>query len=151
MQPPRDVRAVFTSVRQEEPHDRSFSRRRVRLIEPQAFTKISPLGVEEQRVKVIGDFVGPAPALGDAFRVDASIELWSSPDVLRVPAGAVFRTTDGWAVFGIDGHRARRRAVVAGHRNPDHVEIVSGLAAGDEVVVHPSDKLTDGASVKRLE
>lgn len=123
---------------------------RVRMIEPQAFTKTSPLGVEEQRVRVIGDFVGPAPDLGDAYRVDASIELWSSPEVLKVPAGAVFRTTDGWAVFGIDGNRARRRPVAVGHRNPDDVEIVGGLAAGDEVVVHPSDQLTDGTRVRRL-
>ena len=123
---------------------------RVRMIEPRAFTKISPLGVEEQRVKVLGDFVGPSPDLGDAFRVTASIELWSSPDTLKVPAGAVFRTTDGWAVFGIDGNRARRRTVTIGHRNPDDVEIISGLAAGDEVILHPSDKLTDGARVRPL-
>ena len=122
----------------------------VRLIEPQAFTKISPLGVEEQRVKVIGDFVGPAPDLGDAFRVDASIELWFSPDVLKVPAGAVFRTHNGWAVFEIDDNRARRRAVTVGHRNPDDVEIVLGLAAGDEVVVHPNERLKDGTRVKPL-
>jgi HlyD family secretion protein len=124
---------------------------RVRTIEPAAFTKISPLGVEEQRVKVIGDFSGPAPDLGDAFRVDASIELWSSADVLKVPAGAVFRTIDGWAVFAIDGDRARKRAVTVGHRNPDDVEIVSGLAAGDDVVVHPSDKLADGARVRTVQ
>jgi len=124
---------------------------RVRMIEPQAFTKISPLGVEEQRVKVIGDFVDPAPDLGDAFRVDASIELWSSPDVLKVPAGAVFRTTDGWAVFGIDANRARLRAVTVGHRNPDDVEIVRGLAVGDQVVLHPSDKLSDGTRLKPIQ
>ena len=123
---------------------------RVRLIEPQAFTKISPLGVEEQRVKVIGDFVGTAPDLGDAFRVDASIELWSSADVLKVPAGAVFRSNDGWAVFTIDDNRVRKRVVVVGHRNPDEAEIVSGLGAGDEVVVYPSDKLKDGVRVTRM-
>jgi HlyD family secretion protein len=121
---------------------------RVRLIEPQAFTKVSPLGVEEQRVKVIGDFTGPAPDLGDAFRVDASIELWSSPEVLKVPAGAVFLSDDGWAVFTIDGKRARKRAVTIGHRNPDDVEIFGGLAPGEKVVVHPSDSLVDGARVK---
>jgi HlyD family secretion protein len=120
---------------------------RVRLIEPQAFTKISPLGVEEQRVKVIGEFVGTIPDLGDAFRVDASIELWSSADVLKVPTGAVFRSDDGWAVFTIGPKRARKRIVTVGHRNPDEAEIVDGLAAGDQVVVHPSDTLKDGARV----
>lgn len=122
----------------------------VRTIEPAAFTKISPLGVEEQRVKVIGDFAGPVPDLGDAFRLDASIVLWSSPDVLKVPAGAVFRSNDGWAVFVVDGGRARRRTVTIGHRNPDDVEILGGLVAGGTVVVHPGDRLADGARVRTV-
>jgi HlyD family secretion protein len=123
---------------------------RVRMIEPAAFTKISPLGVEEQRVKVIGEFAGSVPDLGDAFRLDASIELWSSADVLKVSAGAVFRSIDGWAVFVVDGGHARRRAVTTGHRNPDDVEIVSGLAAGETVVIHPGDWLADGARVRTV-
>jgi len=121
---------------------------RVRIIEPAAFTKISPLGVEEQRVKLIGEFTGQVPEVGDAFRVDASIELWSSRDVLKVPAGAVFRRNDGWGVFVVEDGRARMRTVAVGHRNPDDAEIVSGLAAGEAVVVHPGDHLDDGVRVR---
>jgi HlyD family secretion protein len=121
---------------------------RVRTIEPAAFTKISPLGVEEQRVEVIGELRDPVPDLGDAFRVDASIELWSSEDVLKVPAGAVFRNDDGWAVFVVENGRAHQRSVTIGHRTPDDAEVVGGLAVGDAVVVHPGDQLRDGARVR---
>jgi HlyD family secretion protein len=120
----------------------------VRAIEPSAFTKISALGVEEQRVNVIGDFDGPPGRLGDAFRVEASITIWQGKNVLNVPAGALFRRGQGWSVFAVEGGRARRRDVEIGHRNPAEAEVLRGLAAGDTVVLHPSDRLQDGSRVR---
>lgn len=125
-------------------------RARVRLIEPSGFTKVSPLGVEEQRVNVIGDFVDPPGRLGDRYRVEVRIVLWEGEDVLKIPAGALFRSPEGWAVFAFEGGRARLRAVEAGHRNPDEVEIVKGLEEGTEVIVHPSDAVKDGARVRSV-
>lgn len=122
-------------------------RARVRSIEPAGFTKVSPLGVEEQRVNVIGELLDPPGALGDRFRVDARIVLWEGADVLKVPAGALFRERAAWAVFVVVDGRARRRPVRLGHRNPDEAEILGGLAAGEIVVVHPSDALADGVRV----
>ena len=86
---------------------------RVRLVEPSGFTKVSALGVEEQRVNVVIDFVDPgdaARALGDSYRVEVRIVVWEEPDVLKVPAGSLFRRGEEWAVFVIDGGRARTAA-----------------------------------------
>jgi HlyD family secretion protein len=123
-------------------------RARVRLVEPSGFTKVSPLGVEEQRVNVIGDLVDPPGRLGDRYRVEAKIVLWEAERVLQVPAGALFRHGGGWSVFVIEDGRARRREVGIGHRSPDAAEILAGLAAGETVVVHPGDRLEDGARVR---
>lgn len=124
---------------------------RVDLVEPAGFTKISALGVEEQRVNVIASFsVPPAEraTLGDGFRVDARIALWEGESVLQAPASALFRYGDGWAVFARDARgRVHRRAVVVGHRNSQAAEIESGLEAGEKVVMHPGDNLTDGSLV----
>jgi HlyD family secretion protein len=122
----------------------------VRLVEPSGFTKISALGVEEQRVNVIIDFLDPPgqpPTLGDAFRVEARILVWEGTDVLKVPAGARFRHGDGWAVFTLEGGRAHLRPVRLGHSNGLEVEILEGLTEGEEVVVHPSDKVKDGVAL----
>lgn len=125
---------------------------RVRVVEPAGFLKISALGVEEQRVNVIIDFVTPAErrrALGDAYRVEARIVVWEADEVLKVPVGALFRSGGEWAVFAVVGGRARLTRVKVGHGNGRETEIVSGLAAGDTVVIHASDKVADGVRIKR--
>jgi HlyD family secretion protein len=125
-------------------------RAKVRLVEPAAFTKVSPLGVEEQRVDVVGDLLDPPGRLGDRYRVEVRIVLWEGRDVLKVPAGALFRSGTGQAVFTVEAGRARRREVTVGHRNPDEAEILSGLAAGEPVIVHPSDAVADGIRVQAV-
>ncbi len=126
----------------------------VRLIEPSAFTKISALGVEEQRVNVIVDLTGPAedrPGLGDAFRVEAHIVTWQGGDVLKVPTSALFRSGNNWCVFGVRDGKAQQLTVEPGHRNPLEVEIVSGLSEGDEIVLYPGDRIRPGTQVERRE
>jgi HlyD family secretion protein len=123
-------------------------RARVRLVEPFAFTKVSALGVEEQRVNVIADFVDPPGPLGDAFRVDAKIVVWESPDVLRVPTSALFRRGDRWAVFVVDGRRARAREIELGQRSALEAEVTSSLKPGERVVRYPPNELADGARVR---
>jgi HlyD family secretion protein len=124
---------------------------RVRLVEPAAFLKVSALGVEEQRVNVVADFTDPPEvrrALGDAYRVEAKVVVWEAADVMKVPAGALFRGPDGgWAVFAVRGGRAVRTAVELGHNNGVEAEVHSGLTAGDVVVLHPSDQIRDGGRV----
>lgn len=126
---------------------------RVRLVEPSGFTKVSALGVEEQRVNVVADFTGdPAEraALGDGYRVHARIVVWQSADAVRVPLSALFRDGDRWAVFVIEGDRAQKRAVEIGHRGDREAEVVSGAAEGDRVITHPGDRVKDGARVRAL-
>jgi HlyD family secretion protein len=120
----------------------------VRRVEPSGFTKVSALGVEEQRVNVIGDFVDPPDGLGDGYRVEARIVVWQADDVLRVPSSALFRRGEGWAVFVVDGGRAHRRDVAVGVRGPFEAEVKDGLAEGAPVVLHPSDRLDDGVRVR---
>ena len=122
---------------------------RVRRVEPSGFTKVSALGVEEQRVNVIIDFTDPAAAvrLGDGYRVEVRIVLWQEDDVLKVPVGALFRQGEGWAVFVVDMGRAHLRPVQLGQRNEDDGQILSGLDASATVVLHPPDTLADGARV----
>lgn len=123
---------------------------RVRRVEPAAFTKVSALGVEEQRVNVLVDLLDPPEArqgLGDGWRVDARIVVWEAEDVVRAPVGAVFRDGDAWRTFAIVGGRAVRRAVRVGHDDGLRVEILEGLAPGDEVILHPSDRIRDGTAV----
>jgi HlyD family secretion protein len=124
---------------------------RVRRVEPSGFTKVSALGVEEQRVNVIIDWssaAAPPPALGDGYRVDVAIELWRGDDVLSLPAGALFRRGDDWAAFRVDGDRARLTPVAVGHRTAKQVEVESGLSAGDRVILYPPDTLSDGSRVE---
>jgi HlyD family secretion protein len=123
----------------------------VRVVEPSAFMKVSALGVEEQRVNVIADFVSPRAeraGLGDRYRVEARIVVWSGDGVLLVPTSALFRAENGWAAFVAEGGRARQRRVEVGHFGAAVAEVVSGLSAGDEVVVHPSDRIADGVRVE---
>lgn len=123
---------------------------RVRLVEPSGFTKVSALGVEEQRVNVVIDPDGDAPALGDGFRVEVKTAIWEDSAALRVPLSALFRRGDAFAVFIVDGGRARRREVRIGHRGELFAEVLSGLAEGQRVVVHPGDDVTDGARVRQV-
>lgn len=123
-------------------------RARVRVVEPYAFTKVSALGVEEQRVNIIADFVDPPGPLGDGYKVDAHIVIWEAQDVLRVPASALFRTGDTWALFIVADGRARRRAVNVGRRNSTFAQITKGVDAGDTVIRHPSNEISDGARVE---
>lgn len=128
-------------------------RGRVRVIEPSAFTKISALGVEEQRVNVIVDFLDPLdrrPTLGDAYRVEARIVSWESSEVLKAPAGALFQQGEHWETYRVSGGRAELITVEVDHSNGLETEIVGGLAAGDKVIVYPGDKIVDGASVSAL-
>ncbi len=125
---------------------------RVRLVEPYGFTKISALGVEEQRVKVVIDLVDPRAAwgrLGHGYRVIVRVALWSAPDVVRVPVGALFRQGAGWAAFtaGKDG-KAHLTAVQVGHMNDEQAEVLGGLAPGDKVILHPGEKVRSGVKVK---
>lgn len=127
---------------------------RVRLVEPSAFTKVSALGVEEQRVYVIADFTDPVEqraTLGDGYRVEARIVRWSADDVLRVPAGALFQREGQWQAFVIEGSRAQLRSVTIGQSNGLETEILAGLAEGDRVVLYPGDRITDGSRVRSLE
>lgn len=122
----------------------------VRRIEPAGFTKISALGVEEQRVNVVIDF-DPASSewrrLGDGYRVEVRIVTWEAADVLAVPTSALFRHGDDWAVFVVEAGRVRVAPVQLGPRNQTHAEVIGGLTAGARVVLHPGDTLVDGARV----
>jgi HlyD family secretion protein len=125
-------------------------RARVRLVEPAGFLKVSALGIEEQRVNVIADLTDPPgrrPRLGDAYRVEARIVVWESADVLKVPAGALFRRGDDWVAFVVADGRARLRPMRVGHGNGLEAEVLGGLEEGAAVVLHPGDRVTDGTAV----
>lgn len=126
---------------------------RVRLVEPSAFTKISALGVEEQRVYVIADFVDPVerrPTLGDSYRVEARIVVWEKADALRAPAGALFQRAGRWQTYVVENGRARLREVKVGRGNGVQTEVLEGLADGAELIVYPGDKVADGTRVNAL-
>ncbi len=125
-------------------------RARVRRVEPAGFLKISALGVEEQRVNVVIDFEeqAQAAALGDGYRVEVRVVVWEGGDVVKAPTSSLFRQGEKWAVFVAQGGRARLREVEVGRRNGLEAQILAGLAAGDRVVVHPSDTLRDGGRVR---
>jgi HlyD family secretion protein len=119
----------------------------VRRIEPFGFTKVSALGIEEQRVNVIIDIADPRERwrrLGHGYRVEARVVLWRGEDVLKVPLTAMFRDGAEWAVFVEENGRARRRSIEPGHNNGIEAEIAGGLSAGERVVLHPSDRIVDG-------
>jgi HlyD family secretion protein len=123
----------------------------VRIVEPVGFTKISALGVEEQRVLVISDFTSAAEQwqrLGDGYRVEAQFILWQEDEVLQVPASSLFRHNDGWAVFVIEDKRARRREVKVGQNNGLTAQVLDGVKAGERVINHPSDEVEDGRRVR---
>jgi HlyD family secretion protein len=118
----------------------------VRLIEPSSFTKVSALGVEEQRVNVIVDFTDPPDCwklLGDRFAVEVRIVVWQAAAAIKVPVGALFRRGDAWAVYTASGGRAIERPVRIAARNDREAAVDDGLSDGDLVVVHPSDKISN--------
>lgn len=121
---------------------------KVRDVEPDAFTKVSALGVEEQRVNVIVALGDPPPSLGVGYRLQAHIVTWTGDHVLSVPTSALFQRDADWAVFVVQDGRARRRNVRLGHRSTDAAEVLEGLSEGDRVILYPSALITDGARVK---
>lgn len=123
----------------------------IRRIEPAGFTKTSALGIEEQRVNVIIDFVDPIAAgvLGDGYRVDVRAVVWETAQATRVPVGALVRAASGWGVFVFDDGRVRFRALRIGQRNNEDAEVLEGIDAGTQVILHPPDTLTEGARVTR--
>ena len=126
-------------------------RGRVRRIEPAAFTKISALGVEEQRVIVLSDLSDvpeSAKALGDRYRVEVRVAVWHADNVLTVPSGALFREGNAWKTYIYQNGTARLTALEAGHSDGNLTEIISGLKPGDKVLLHPPDVVKDGTSVK---
>ncbi|WP_455366011.1 efflux RND transporter periplasmic adaptor subunit [Kaarinaea lacus] len=123
----------------------------VRVIEPVGFTKISALGVEEQRVWIIADFTSPKEqwqSLGDGYRVEARFIIWQQNDVLQIPASALFRYKEGWAVFMLKHDKAQIRPIEVGRRNGLRAQILNGLSEGDAVIVHPGDDIEDGKKVR---
>lgn len=124
---------------------------RVRRVDPAGFTRISALGVEEQRVPVfiaLDETRAVREELGDGYRVEARFILWEGEDILRVPSSALFRADHGWAVYVVEGSRAKQRAVEPGRRSGIWTQIVSGLADGEPVIAHPGDELTAGTRVE---
>jgi HlyD family secretion protein len=123
----------------------------VQRIEPYGFTKVSALGIEEQRVHVIIDLVEPYETwrrLGHGYRVEPRIVVWESKDVLRVPLSALFRQKDHWAVFVEKNGRAELRKVQIDHQNGLQVQITEGLAVGERVVLHPNERIADGSRIR---
>lgn len=123
-------------------------RARVRSVEPSAFTRVSALGVEEQRVDVVIDLVEPAPTLGDGFRVEVRIVTWEDSSALVVPASALVREERGWSVFTVEDGRARRRQVEIGQRGSATVQVRRGIEPGERVLLFPSDVIADGVRVR---
>ena len=123
---------------------------RVKRVEPSGFTKISALGVEEQRVNVILDFVDPAEAwaaLGDGYRVEVRIVVWEASSVVRLPTSTLFRSGDRWATYVVSDGRAHLTFVEIGHQTGQQAEVLGGLSEGARVIVHPADTLVDAARV----
>ncbi|MDO9022065.1 MAG: HlyD family efflux transporter periplasmic adaptor subunit [Deltaproteobacteria bacterium] len=122
----------------------------VRLVEPAAFTRVSALGVEEQRVNVLIELRDPPDrwrALGDGWRIEARIVAWEGARVLTLPLGALFRSGNEWCVYAVAEGRARRRVVSIGHQGGGAVEVTRGLRAGERIIVHPPDRLQEGERV----
>ncbi len=122
----------------------------VRRVDPTGFTKVSALGIEEQRVKAVLDLVEPAEKwarLGHEFRVFVRISIWSDDNVVRVPLGALFRAGPDWAVYIVNEGIAKLGRVTLDHRNDGHAEVTAGLEPGMLVILHPSDRIEDSVSV----
>jgi len=121
---------------------------KLRRIDPAGFTKVSALGIEEQRVNLVLDLDDKDPRLGHGFRVYARLTLWQSEDTLRLPISALFRDGQDWSLFAIRDGRARQVAVEIGQMNDEVAELTGGLAEGDRIILHPSDMVSDGTLVE---
>ncbi len=123
----------------------------VRVVEPTGFTKVSALGVEEQRVWVVVDLTSPPEAwqrLGDGYRVEADFILWEGSDILQIPSSALFRHVGEWTVFVVEDERAARRKVMIGRRTGLRTQILSGLSEGELVILHPDEDIEEGRRVE---
>lgn len=122
----------------------------VRRVEPAGFTRVSALGVEEQRVPVIVDFTDPREAwdvLGEGYRIEARFIVWEGDDVIQIPTSALFRVDGAWAVFVVEEDRATLRHIETGRRSGLLTQVTSGLSAGETVITHPGDRISDGVRV----
>ena len=122
----------------------------VERIDPVAVTRVSALGIEEQRTRVVLSLLDPPETrtrLGHGFRVVARIVVWKQDDLVIVPMGALFRRGDDWAAFVVEDGTARLRTIELGQRNDTVAEVADGLEVGDTVIVHPSDTIEDGHGV----
>ncbi|MFG6095790.1 HlyD family efflux transporter periplasmic adaptor subunit [Leptothoe sp. ISB3NOV94-8A] len=121
----------------------------VSYIEPAAFTEVSALGVEEQRVNVIGTLTEPtANPLGDRYRIEAQIVTWADKNILQVPVSALYRCGESWCVFVVEDNQAQPREINIDHRSTMAAEVTEGLRDGEQVVLHPSEELEAGRQVK---
>lgn len=126
---------------------------RVSLVEPFGFTKFSALGIEEQRVNVIVDFVsdyGAWQRLGHGYQLDASIVVWQQEDVLQVPLTALFRENDNWAIYAVFDGEVEKQVINIGQRNHEMAEVVSGLESGDTFIAYPNNQIRPGVKVVAL-
>jgi len=123
----------------------------LRRIDPAGFTKVSALGIEEQRVNAVLDLARTEPALGHGFQVRVAIEIWRDEEALRIPVSALFREGSDWAAFAVADGRAARRIVEIGHLNNETAEVLDGLEEGETVIVFASDRIADGTLVEALE
>jgi len=124
---------------------------KVDYVEPQAFTKYSALGVEEQRVNVVGSLLENNSQLGAGYRIEAAIAVWQQDDVLTVPTSALFRRDNSWHVFLIETDTATLRPVRVGQRSRDYAQVLEGLQRGSEVIAFPSDLVQEGVAVERIQ
>jgi len=120
----------------------------VRYIEPEAFTKVSALGVEEQRVNVIADLIDAPDNLGAEYRVEAAIVTWQANEVLTIPTSAIFQRSNGWNTFVVENNRVETRSILIGARGRDLTRAIGGVAAGERVILYPSDLINDGTRVR---
>jgi len=151
----RDGAAILpgTSVELEQWGGGEPLKAKVRLVEPAAFTKVSALGVEEQRVNVVADLLTPPDqrrSVGDNFRVEARIIVWESRDALKAPVGALFRKGEQWAAFVVADGRARLKVVKAGRSSGTETQVLEGLKEGEEVILYPGSRVRDGQRVTRV-
>ena len=120
---------------------------KVHSVEPSAFTKTSALGVEEQRVNVIAEFVDASVPLGDRYRVEAQIVVWEGDNVLKVPLSAIFRCARAWCTFVVEEDRAKRREIEISQRNKFEAVVKEGLREGEVVILHPTEQIKQGTQV----
>lgn len=120
----------------------------VRRIDPAAFTKVSSLGIEEQRVNIVLDLEEVPPQLGHGYRILAQIAIWSAEEVRQLPIGALFRADGNWSVFVVENDRAILRTVEVGHMNAENVQILEGVSEGDQVILYPNDQMEDGRLIE---